>query len=42
MTEEQQRRQYITQMRELSDAELDIDQSDNPLIIKEALEAQGE
>jgi hypothetical protein len=42
MTKEEQRRQYITQMRELSDAELDIDQSDNPLIIKEALEAQDD
>jgi hypothetical protein len=40
MTEQEQSREYITKIRELSNAELDIDQSDNPLITQEASEAQ--
>ena len=42
MTEQEQSREYITKMRELSHAELDIDQSDNPLIMEEESEAQDE
>jgi hypothetical protein len=42
MTKQEESREYITKMRELSDAELDIDQSDNPLITGEASEAQDD
>jgi hypothetical protein len=42
MTDQEQRREYITKMRDLSNAELDIDQSDNPLITGEASEAQDD